>query len=207
VGFVGKTGSGKTTLIDLIIGLIKPKDGNIKIDGLNLNGETIEKWQSCIGYVPQNIFLSDDSILKNVAYGVKEKEIDIERARDAARRAQILDMILNELPNKWNTKVGERGVRLSGGQRQRIGIARALYQHPSVLVLDEATSSLDQSTESSVISGIYELDEKITTISIAHRISTVESADKIVMLENGKIAAEGEYKRLIKDSKEFSRIA
>ena len=197
VGFVGKTGSGKTTAVDLILGLLRPQQGTISVDGVSLDEGNLRSWQQNIGYVPQHIYLSDDMIAHNIAFGVPEDEIDMELVQDAARRAHIFDFIDNELPDKWATIVGERGVRLSGGQQQRIGIARALYHSPSVLVFDEATSALDQGTEASVMESIYQLGSEHTMIMIAHRLSTVRRADKIVMLQNGKSIGEGRYSELI----------
>lgn len=186
VGFVGKTGSGKTTTVDLILGLLRPQQGVISVDGTPLRNDNIRRWQQDIGYVPQQIYLMDDTVARNIAFGVPQEKIDQDTVRNAARRAQIHDFISDELPKKWSTVVGERGVKLSGGQRQRLGIARALYHNPSLLVFDEATSALDQATEASVMEAIYRLQGNHTILMIAHRMSTVERADKIVMLEDGK---------------------
>jgi ATP-binding cassette subfamily C protein len=207
VGFVGKTGSGKTTTVDLILGLLQPQAGLIAVDGMPLRDGTIRRWQQNIGYVPQQIYLSDDTISRNIAFGVKEEDIDMEAVRDAARRAHIYDFVEKELPDRWNTVVGERGVKLSGGQRQRIGIARALYHHPSILVFDEATSALDQSTEARVMEAIYELDDNHTIIMIAHRLSTVRRADNIVMLERGRKVGEGTYDELAQRHPKFQSMA
>ena len=207
VGFVGKTGSGKTTTVDLILGLLQPQQGVISVDGTALHGETIRRWQRDIGYVPQHIYLSDDTVARNIAFGVAEEEIDMAAVRDAARRAHICDFIENELPDQWLTVVGERGVKLSGGQRQRIGIARALYRNPSVLVFDEATSALDNATETSVMEAIYGLEGEHTILMIAHRLSTVERADKIIMLERGAKVGSGTYEHLATKHKMFRSIA
>ncbi len=208
VGFVGKTGSGKTTAVDLILGLLRPQHGVISVDGTPLQSDgTIRRWQQNIGYVPQQIYLSDDTVARNIAFGVPEDDIDMEAVRDAARRAHIYDFITSKLPDQWQTVVGERGVKLSGGQRQRIGIARALYQRPSVLVFDEATSALDQATEAGVMEAIYELEGNHTMLMIAHRLSTVKRADNIVMLENGRKVGEGTYEKLKQKHSKFRAMA
>lgn len=207
VGFVGKTGSGKTTTVDLILGLLQPESGTITVDDTPLEGSTIRQWQQNIGYVPQQIYLSDDTVARNIAFGVPEENVDMTSVRDAARRAHIFEFVEEELPNRWETVVGERGVKLSGGQRQRIGIARALYHKPSVLVFDEATSALDQKTEASVMEAIYELEGNHTILMIAHRLSTVRRADNIVMLEGGEKVGEGAYDNLAHQHKKFQSMA
>jgi ATP-binding cassette subfamily C protein len=207
VGLVGKTGSGKTTTVDLILGLLRPQGGVISVDGTPLDDETICKWQQDIGYVPQHIYLSDDTVARNIAFGVPEDEINMNAVRDAARRAHIYEFVRGEMPNQWNTVVGERGVKLSGGQRQRIGIARALYHRPSVLVFDEATSALDQATEASVMEAIYALNNNHTIIMIAHRLSTVRRADNVVMLEQGQKVGEGTYEELTQQNGKFKSMA
>ena len=207
VGFVGKTGSGKTTAVDLILGLLRPQKGTISVDSASLNEENLRSWQQNIGYVPQHIYLSDDTIAHNIAFGVPEDEIDMDAVQGAARRAHIFNFIDGELPNKWDALVGERGVKLSGGQQQRIGIARALYHNPSVLVFDEATSALDQATEASVMEAIYELEGEHTMIMIAHRLSTVKRADNIVMLEQGRKVGEGSYDELSDRNSRFREMA
>jgi ATP-binding cassette subfamily C protein len=208
VGFVGKTGSGKTTTVDLILGLLRPQQGMISVDGTPLReGGSIRRWQQDIGYVPQQIYLADDTVARNIAFGVPDEEIDRDAVRDAARRAHIYDFIAGELPDRWQTVVGERGVKLSGGQRQRIGIARALYHRPSVLVFDEATSALDQATEASVMEAIYALEGYHTILVIAHRLSTVKRADNIVMLERGREVGEGTYDELTQQHSKFRSMA
>ena len=207
LGFVGKTGSGKTTTVDLILGLLRPQQGIISVDGTPLRNDNVRRWQQDIGYVPQQIYLADDTVARNIAFGVPEENIDRDAVRDAARRAHIHDFITGELPNRWQTVVGERGVKLSGGQRQRIGIARALYHRPSVLVFDEATSALDQATEASVMEAIYALEGYHTILVIAHRLSTVKRADNIVMLERGRKVGEGTYDELTQQHSKFRSMA
>jgi ATP-binding cassette subfamily C protein len=207
VGFVGKTGSGKTTAVDLILGLLRPQAGEVTIDGVPLRTDNLRRWQRTLGYVPQHIYLSDDTVARNIAFGVAKDQIDTEAVREAARRAHILDFIEQDLPNRWETVVGERGVKLSGGQRQRIGIARALYHEPSVLVFDEATSALDQSTEASVMEAIYDLEGEQTILIISHRLSTVQRADNIFMLEEGRKVGEGRYEELLEEHSKFRSMA
>ncbi len=207
VGFVGKTGSGKTTTVDLILGLLRPQSGIITVDGEPLQEDsTVRRWQRDIGYVPQQIYLADDTIARNIAFGVPDCEINMDAVRDAANRAHVHDFITNELSGQWQTVVGERGVKLSGGQRQRIGIARALYHEPSLLVFDEATSALDQATEARVMESVYELEGDNTILMIAHRLSTVKRAEKIVMMKDGIKIAEGSYEKL-SSYEEFQEMA
>ena len=186
VGIIGKTGSGKSTLVDVITGLLAPTEGVIYIDSTLINDGNRHLWQANIAYVPQTIFLADASIAENIAFGVSAEEIDLSRVAEAACKAQIADTIL-ALPKKYSTIVGERGVFLSGGQRQRIGIARALYKSAKVLIFDEATSALDYETEAAVMSTIYGLSSQLTIIIVAHRISTLEGCSKIIELREGRI--------------------
>ncbi len=188
VGFIGQSGSGKSTLIDLVLGLLKPIKGKILIDGFDLE-KNIRGWQKNIGYVPQSIFLSDDSLRKNISFGEDEDKIDNKAVSRAVTSAQLQDFI-ESTDMGLDTFVGERGVRLSGGQRQRIGIARALYHDPTVLVLDEATSALDSQTENDVMDAISALKGKKTIFIVAHRISTLKCCDKIIKIANGKIIEE-----------------
>jgi ABC-type multidrug transport system fused ATPase/permease subunit len=191
VGFVGRTGSGKSTLMDLLLGLLKPDEGSIRIDGEELSDANRLAWQAQIAHVPQFIYLSDASVAENIAFGVPKEKIDLERVRRAARQAELAEVI-ESLPKGYDSHVGERGVRLSGGQRQRVGIARALYKEAKVLIFDEATSALDNETERSVMRAIDGLDRSLTILMIAHRLSTVERCDLRVTLENGRIKAKAE---------------
>ena len=206
MGFVGTTGSGKSTLMDLLMGLLSPSDGRILVDGEPLSNERTRAWQQSIAHVPQTIFLADTTIAENIAFGVRRKDIDMDRVGNAARQAQIADFIESK-PDGYEATVGERGVQLSGGQRQRIGIARALYKEASVLVLDEATSALDNATEKEVIDAIAGLDRELTILIIAHRLTTVRHCDSIVELENGQVVAQGTYDELMMTSDSFRSAA
>lgn len=185
VGFVGPTGAGKTTLVDLIMGLLAPDAGRILIDGRPLTPQNLRGWQAGLGYVPQNIHLSDQSVARNIAFGVPPDRIDRNAVERAAQIANIHDFVVSELPRGYDTEIGENGVRLSGGQRQRIGIARALYKDPAVLVLDEATSALDSDTEAAVMEAIANLNHQKTILIIAHRLSTVKECDAIIDVRRG----------------------
>jgi len=185
VGIVGSSGSGKSTLVDILLGVLKPTNGLIEVDGSDIQS-SMRAWQNNLGYVPQSVFLIDDSLRKNVAFGISEDNIDDEMVWNALCAAQ-LDDVVKKLPQQLDTIVGEHGVRLSGGQRQRIGIARALYNDPDVLFLDEATSSLDYSTEAEVMEAIELLHHKKTIIIVAHRLSTVEKCDWILRLDAGEL--------------------
>ena len=182
IGIIGPSGCGKTTLVDLLLGLHFPDSGRILADSCPLTPSNIAAWRAIIGYVPQDIYLLDETVAENIAFGVPPDTIDRIALREAARAAQILEFIENDLPTGWNTIVGERGVRLSGGQRQRIGLARALYHRPQILILDEATSALDNTTEAEVMNAIYSLRGKLTMIVIAHRLSTTEGCNFICEL-------------------------
>jgi len=182
IGIAGPSGSGKSTLVDLILGLHTSMRGSIKIDGVPLTASNMTSWRRMIGYVPQDIYLLDESIEANIAFGIPLEEVDQKELREAAQGAQILDFIESELPQGFKTLVGERGVRLSGGQRQRIGLARALFHKPRVLILDEATSALDHATEAAVMETIHKLQGTLTIITIAHRLSTLERCDRVISL-------------------------
>lgn len=206
VGIVGTTGAGKTTLVDLILGLLVPSSGHIEVDGTPLSADTLRRWQANVGYVPQDIFLSDDTITGNIALGLAPEEIDQVRVRECARMAQIDSFIDEELPEGYDTQVGERGVRLSGGQKQRIGIARALYHAPEVIVFDEATSALDNLTERDVMAAVGALQGSKTIIIIAHRLTTVQMCDQIMLLDKGSKIAQGTFKDLSENNPAFTRM-
>jgi ABC-type multidrug transport system fused ATPase/permease subunit len=197
IGLIGKSGAGKTTLVDVILGLLTPDTGEIKVDGISV-GDNLRSWQNLIGYIPQSIFLTDDTIERNIAFGVTDDKIDRKRLHQAIQAAQLTEL-MQDLPEGLETVVGERGVRLSGGQRQRVGIARALYHEREILVLDEATAALDNETESLVTEAIKSLSGKKTTIIIAHRLSTIEHCDRIYLLEKGQIVKSGSYQDVVLD--------
>ena len=206
VGIVGSTGSGKTTLVDIILGLIDAQEGKLEVDGVEINKNNVRNWQRLIGYVPQNIYLADNTIAANIAFGIEEKYIDQKIIERVAKTANINKFIEEELPQKYLTRVGERGVRLSGGQIQRIGIARALYNDPKVLIMDEATSALDSFTEKEVMKEIYNLSQNITIIIIAHRLSTIEKCKIIFLIENGKLVGQGNFEELSTINQQFRKI-
>jgi ATP-binding cassette, subfamily B, bacterial PglK len=206
VGFVGLTGSGKTTIVDLILGLLEPQKGTVEVDGHVINRSNIKDWQGTIGYVPQSIYLSDDSIAANIAFGVEKKNIDLIKVEQVSKIANLHNFVINSLSNQYWTTIGERGVRLSGGQKQRIGIARALYHNPSLLILDEATSALDNITENIVMEAINNVGNNITVIIIAHRLSTVKNCDNIFMIENGELKNQGNYQELAKNDLTFQTM-
>lgn len=207
VGFVGSTGAGKTTIIDIILGLLSPDSGMISIDGKPVTQDNVTLWQRSLGYVPQQIFLSDDTVAANIALGIPKDGIDREMVEKSARIAELHEFVVNELPNGYDTMVGERGVRLSGGQRQRIGIARSLYHDPDVLIFDEATSALDNLTEMAVMKSLKNLGDSKTIILIAHRLSTVQDCDCIYMLDHGRLVSQGKYNELINSNDEFKKMA
>jgi ATP-binding cassette, subfamily B, bacterial PglK len=200
IGFVGKTGSGKSTLIDILMGLLPPSDGTFSVDDLEITADNYRAWQSHIAHVPQNIFLTDNSIESNIAFGVPKEQIDHKQVVEAAIKAQI-DGVINDLPDKYQTHIGEQGIRLSGGQRQRLGIARALYKKADVLVFDEATSALDSDTENLVMKAIESLGDNITILIIAHRVSTLKNCDKVVELVDKNNFRVGEFNEIFPDYK------
>ncbi|MBM3778450.1 MAG: ABC transporter ATP-binding protein, partial [Acidimicrobiia bacterium] len=202
LGLVGRTGSGKTTLADLILGLYRPDSGAIRVDGVELTGKAVTRWRQRVGYVPQSVFLANASVGENIAFGLPAHTVDRAAVERAARLAQA-DEFIAGLPQGFDTIVGERGVRLSGGQRQRIGIARALYHQPDILVFDEATSALDGLTEDAVIDAIRSLARERTIVVIAHRLRTVEACSRIVVLQQGRVAAQGHYEELAATSPVF----
>lgn len=205
IGLVGRSGAGKTTLAEVLLGLYEPSSGTITVDGVSLTGAAIRAWRRRVGYVPQHVFLSNASIAENIAFALPRHAIDAAAVQRAARLAHADDFI-SSLPEGYDTVVGERGVKLSGGQRQRIGIARALYREPAVLVFDEATSALDGMTEEAVMGAIHALSGDRTVILIAHRLQTVEACDRLVMLEGGRIVADGHYESLLTSSADFRRL-
>ena len=197
VALVGTTGSGKTTTADIILGLLEPQRGTLEVDGQIITENNSRSWQRSIGYVPQHIFLADDTIAANIAFGVESGDINQEAVEKVSKIANLHDFIMDELPNQYQTTIGERGIRLSGGQRQRIGIARALYNNPKVLVLDEATSALDNQTEQAVMDAVNNIGKDMTIILIAHRLNTLKNCDIIFKLEKGKVIDQGTFEKLI----------
>jgi ABC-type bacteriocin/lantibiotic exporter with double-glycine peptidase domain len=207
IGLVGTTGSGKTTTIDIILGLLEAQRGTLEVDGKVINTTNKRAWQHSIGYVPQQIFLSDNSISENIAFGVNINDINQEAVERAAKIANLHEFVINELPLKYQTIIGERGVRLSGGQRQRIGIARALYHKPIVLVLDEATSALDNLTEKKIMNSLNNSVNNFTKILVAHRLRTVRDCDIIYVFDKGQLKEQGTFEELIKVSDDFRENA
>ena len=205
VGFVGTSGSGKSTLIDVIIGLIKPQQGEILIDGIPLIKKNLRAWQNKIGIVPQTIFLTEGTIVENVAFGIPDDLINHEQVKKALKLAHLEEWVL-ELENGIYSKVGERGIQLSGGQRQRIGIARALYYEADVLVFDEATSALDGITEKAIINAIHDLTGKKTVIMIAHKLGILKKCDQIFLMNKGSIVDSGNYQQLLEKNEEFKKM-
>jgi len=206
VGFVGATGSGKSTLVDLVIGLLSPDQGEVLIDGVPLSPRNMRSWQNKIGLVSQSIFLSDASIRENVAFGIPLESIDTDRVLEVLARAH-LDAFIAELPAGMETRVGERGVQLSGGQRQRVGIARSLYHNPEILVFDEATSALDGITEKSIMEAINDFSGKKTIILIAHRFTTIQKCDVIYFIDKGRVADQGTYQELMERNAQFRAMS
>lgn len=207
VGLIGASGAGKSTLVDLLLGLLEQSQGKILVDGVPIARDNLRNWQAGIGYVPQHIFLADDTVRSNIALGVQVNKLDNQAVEQAARLANLHDFVINELPNGYDTVIGEKGVRLSGGQRQRIGIARALYRNPPVLVLDEATSALDNATERAVMEAVHNLAHQKTIIIIAHRLSTVKPSDHIFVLESGRLVEDGTWDELSEGGMKFKSLA
>lgn len=205
-GFVGPTGGGKTTIIDLLLGLLTPNKGTLEIDNIPIIQNNSQGWQNNIGYVPQDVFLSDTSIAENIAFGSFSEDINMNLVEEVSKIANIHNFIITNLPNGYKSEVGEKGVRLSGGQKQRIGIARALYRKPKVLILDEATSALDNSTERSVMKSIKKFDNEMTIIVIAHRLNTIKNCDQVAFIEQGKLLAIGNYDELFKTNIAFREL-
>ena len=203
---VGVNGSGKTTFVDIILGLLEPQKGTLQVDGNIIQKENLGSWQKIIGYVPQQIFLSDDTIQSNIAFGIDTKDVDYEKIEKAGKIANLHDFVISELPNQYQTIIGEGGQKLSGGQRQRIGIARALYHNPQVLILDEATNSLDNLTEQKINESLNSLKNHVTVILITHRFNNLKNFDKICLLEDGEIKALGNFQELLVTSESFKNL-
>ena len=205
IALVGPTGSGKTTLVDLFMGLLSPQSGRMLVDATEINEGTQKHWQSMIGYVPQDVFLFDETIARNIAFA--SDRVDMPRVKRVCEIAQLTQFIEHELCDGYETEIGERGVRLSGGQRQRLGIARALYRNPQVLILDEATSALDSVTEEKVVQSIHQSLPGVTMVMIAHRLSTVRNCDRLYVVDRGKVVARGGYDELLESSELFRELA
>lgn len=206
IGIVGSTGAGKTTMLDLMAGLSQPTKGRILVGESPLTPEVLEDWRRHIGVVPQEVILLDDTLLRNVAFGLDVEAIDRERVAEVCQAAGLAKL-LDTLSDGYDTPLGDRGLRLSGGERQRVGIARALYRQPQLLLLDEATSALDQATEARIVTTLRELAKSCTLVTVAHRLSSVKPCDRILVMEHGKIAAQGTYDELVRDSKVFQELA
>jgi len=206
IGIVGKSGAGKSTLVDIMLGLLIPKSGSVLYNGTTDLQLDLESWRRQIGYVQQNIFLVDGTIRENIAFGIDTSEINDESVLNAVRLSKLEDWV-KFLPNGLDTNVGERGIAISGGQRQRIGIARALYHDPEILFFDEATSALDNQTEKKLMEDVYSMRDKRTIVLIAHRMSTIRECDKIILLDNGVVAAIGTYKTLLSENKIFQALS
>jgi ABC-type multidrug transport system fused ATPase/permease subunit len=207
VGIVGVSGSGKTTLINIILGLLKPTKGFLTVDDKVITFKNIVQWQKLIGYVPQQIYISDDTVAANIAFGQSKKYINMNAVYRAAKIANIHDFVIKQLPHKYSTPLGEHGVKLSGGQRQRIAIARALYHKPKVLIFDEATSALDGISEDIVIKAVNKIKHKITIIMIAHRLSSVKNCDQIFLINKGRLISQGKYTELVISNQTFKKMA
>ncbi len=207
VGVVGSTGAGKSSVADMILGLLRPDSGALVVDGVEITPDNMRSWQDQLGYVPQQIYLADTTIAGNIAFGIPEDEVDMAAVERAARMASLHDFVTTELAQGYATEVGERGVRLSGGQRQRVGIARALYHDPEVLILDEATSALDNLTERAVMEAVDNVGGQKTILLIAHRLGTVRKCDTIFLLEHGQLVAEGDFDALIEQNPRFRQMA
>jgi ATP-binding cassette, subfamily B, bacterial PglK len=207
IGIVGESGAGKSTLIDVMLGLLVPQQGRLLVDGVALTDDNLRGWQKSMGYVPQSIYLFDSTVAANIAYGIPLDQIDLDAVERAARLAALHDFVMTDMPDGYQTLIGERGVRLSGGQRQRIGIARALYRDPSLLMFDEATSALDTLTEQAVMEAVRTLGGQKTVVMIAHRLSTVRDCDIIFLFEKGRLLMSGTYTELVARNETFRKMA
>lgn len=207
IGLVGPSGCGKTTTVDMILGLLAPTSGEMRADGVAITAANLAAWQRNVGYIPQQIYISDDTVTRNIAFGIPDDEIDMDAVRNAACIAKLSEFVETEMPKGYDTVIGERGARLSGGQRQRIGIARALYRDPAILIMDEATSALDGITEEGVMDAVHELSRKKTIIIIAHRLTTVRDCDVICLLDHGQVVMSGSYDDLKRESLWFRSAA
>ena len=206
LGITGSTGSGKSTFIDILIGLLKPSSGQIKIDKEKIQNINMNDWTNKIGYVPQFAFMADDTITNNIALGLDEKNINMKRIQKVCEICEISEFIENNLPNKYSTRIGEDGVRLSGGQRQRLSLARAIYKKPDLLILDESTNSLDNNTEKLILNNFLK-QENLTVIIVSHRIPTLKNCDKIILFNKGKIDNIGNYDSLMNTNSIFKSLA
>ena len=205
VAITGPSGSGKSTMIHIIAGLIDPQQGNIKVDEKFIDQSNKHEWQNLIGFVPQNIFLSERTILENIAYGINKEEINVQRVKDICTIVK-LDELIKSFPNGLDTLIGERGAKISGGQQQRMGIARAIYKNPKILIFDEATNALDVKTESEILNSIKNLNKNITIIMITHRLEIIKEFDKIIFLENGLLVDEANYDDLYNKNINFKKL-
>ena len=203
---VGTTGCGKSTLFDILVGAIFAGQGKLTVDGQLIGPDNVYNWQNSIGYVPQEVFLYDDTIAANIALGVPENQVDADRLQAAARLAQAIEFIEKDTPNGFKTQIGERGIRLSGGQRQRLGLARAFYRQPSVLFLDEATSALDNVTEEAIMASLKRELPELTVVMIAHRLGSVKDCDSIHLMQDGEVIQSGSYDELYAASKSFQKM-
>lgn len=206
IGITGLSGAGKSTFVDILIGLLKPNEGEIFIDEKKMDEKIIKDWKSIISYIPQFSFIADDTIKNNIALGLEEEKINLEKIKKSCDMAQLKDFIEEKLPQKFETKIGENGVRVSGGQRQRISIARAIYKNTQIIILDEATNSIDNITEEKIIDKIRNEFKNKTIIMITHRISTLKNCDQILFFHNGKLNSEGSYEDLIKNDLNFKEL-
>jgi len=200
VAIIGASGSGKTTVSDILLGILKPQSGELRIDNVSINRNIIFAWQRLIGFVPQQIYLSDETIMENIGFGIERDMINMDAVENAAKIANVHNFIIKNLKDGYSTVVGERGIKLSGGQRQRIGLARALYHNPKILILDEATSALDSKTEYSIINDLRNLSIRTTVVLITHKVSTIKNFDQIILIKDGNVCEQGSYHELLNNN-------